>query len=265
MDTKSKKVDRYITDMKELPVESKQVEKPKDDFKPKVEEVRVSKEKEEVKETLKEDKKTDQTKDIPKPVAEKSSPKMNSNAEEIGSTDDLGKPYTAKDIILGVVNLLSIVFLIFLLVKFPEKAQELKSLKVENIQNSQANNTVLSIPTDIKEKSEKLKNLFLDDSGVVDFTVEVEKLKTSNPAIQKGVSFTSQKPIKDKLGLDGMPVIIVLKGDWQSIGSAMNAIESLPYLFRAVNVRSDVSKDDPNVIVLNYGGILYVGDKFTKN
>lgn len=265
MDTKTKKVDKYLTDLKELPVETK--EKPKSDFKPKVEEVKS----ESVKKTLVA-KPQEDIKPAPKEKEEKKVEKE--NKEEVLQDKDVDipeevviqdRPYTSKDIILGVINLLSVAFLVFLLVKLPQKAVEIKALRVDSVKYSDSATTKsVSVSEENVKSSQELTDLFLDDFGIYDFTTEIEKLKATNPAIQK-VNFPSQKAVQDKLNLNGVPVVIVMQGDWVAIGQAMKAVESLPFLFRPINVKSQTSKDDSNVIVLNYGGILYVGDKFAKN
>jgi hypothetical protein len=241
-----KKVDKYLTDLKELPLELKVEES---EIKPKVQEVA------EIKKAFVKEVSSGKTMGITSLKSEATViPEDYETVEEI-----IDKPYTSRDIILGVINLLSIIFLVFLLIKLPQKAEELKELRIEDLKDSQNLNVVSPTFESDKKKSTDLQKLFLDDFGVVNFTVDIEKLKTLNPAIQK-VTFTSQKPIKDRLGFLGLPVVIILEGDWNTIGQAMNSLEALPYLFRPVSIKSDIKKDDPNVIVLNYGGLLYVGD-----
>ncbi len=252
MESKQKKVKKYLTELKELPEEVKEDDRP--DFKPKVQEIANKPRVEEPVVTR-----------TPQPTkVEQENKTEETNQDSFDDDDLIEKPYTSKDIILGVINLISIVFLIFLLIKLPQKAEELKLLRVENVKFSDISTSSVLNPEESLKKSDELKKLFLDDFGVYDFTVEIEKLKSTNPAVKR-VSFTSQKPIKDKLGLFGIPVVVVLEGDWESIGNAMNAIESLPYLFRPISIKTDLNKDDPNVIILNYGGLLYVGEQFTKN
>jgi hypothetical protein len=259
MDTKPKKVNKYLTDLKELSVEIK--DDPKDskqEFKPKVQEV-IEDQKPKVKPEIK----AENTVQRMETTSLKSSPTdsdpVSGEAEEL-----IERRYTSKDVILAVINLLSVIFLIFLLIKLPEEAEELRNLRIDSIKDSQGGSVGISNSEDSISKSAELQSLFLDDFGVVNFTVDIEKLKVENPVIKK-VSFTSQKPVKDRLGFSGVPAVIVLEGNWESIGRAMEAIESLPYLFRPVDMKSEASSDNPNVIVLNYGGLLYVGDKFTKN
>ena len=252
MESKQKKVKKYLTELKELPEEVKEDDRP--DFKPKVQEIANKPRVEEPVVTH-----------TPQPTkVEQENKTEETNQDSFDDDDLIEKPYTSKDIILGVINLISIVFLIFLLIKLPQKAEELKLLRVENVKFSDISTSSVLNSEESLKKSDELKKLFLDDFGVYDFTVEIEKLKSTNSAVKR-VSFTSQKPIKDKLGLFGIPVVVVLEGDWESIGNAMNAIESLPYLFRPISIKTDLNKDDPNVIILNYGGLLYVGEQFTKN
>jgi len=256
MDTK-KKVNKYLTDLKELSTEvSESSVSAKQSFKPKVHEVELNPPLEE----------TSKQKVVPPELPAKSrvSEPGPTPVPEEEDVDVIDKPYTVRDLILGVVNLLSIALLIFLLIKLPGKSEELKLVRVEKIKSLESDSIKNINIDDSRAKAEKLESLFLDDFGVVNFVSDIEKLKAGNPAIKK-VTFTSQKPVTDRLKLEGIPAVVELQGDWVSIGSAIGAIESLPYLFRPISIKSESSKEDPNVIVLNYGGLLYVGDKFSKN
>jgi len=248
----TKKVGKYLTDLKELFTEQRG------------EEV-VKKEKPRTKEDLSNDrsKVEEQVVDMQNKV-----PAKENKLEKIESVDVINdvidKPYSTKDVILGVINFLSVILLIFLLVKLPQKSDELKSLRIEEIKDMQLIGYSSPNLNESKSKSDALQSLFLDNSGVVSFAEDIETLKSTNSAIQK-VTFTSQKPIKDKLGLSGIPVIVLLEGSWEEIGSSMNAIEKLAYLFRPAILRAEISVEEPNVVTLEYGGMLYVGDGFTKN
>jgi len=233
------KVDKYLTDMKELP--------------PKYAEVKTEVKKPVVKKP-----------ELPKPVVENAfnGPKNNTIVLET-KTKNIETNlsiFSVKDIILGVINFITIIFLIYLLTKLPQKSKELQAEKIIEVRtqgNSSQQNPGLQ--SDI-EKAKKLESLFLDQSGIVNFVGDVEKLKTGNSSIQK-VTFASQTAVKDKSEIYGIPVVIELIGSWQSIGPDLEKIQALPYLFRPVNIEAGPTKDDPSVILFNYGGILYVNDK----
>lgn len=168
--------------------------------------------------------------------------------------------YTKKDVILGIVNLVTVAILIFLLTKLPIKSKEFQMEKALEILNAENPEAVFGDIEPHKEKADQLSKLFLDESGIVNFVGEVEKLKGEGSAIQK-VTFTSQKPVKDKTGFTGIPVIIEMKGNWQEIAGSMEKIQSLPFLFRPVNIEALPVKDEPGITELGYGAILYVNEK----
>lgn len=178
--------------------------------------------------------------------------------------DKKDKIFTSKDVILGLINLVTIILLVIFIVKLPEKATELKNLKINQLKNESASLLPPSEIEDAVSKADKLEELFLDQSGIVDFVNEVEKLKVEGGAIQK-VSFASQKPVKDKTGYLGVPVVIELRGSWESIGIDIQKIESLPYLFRAASIDAETIPDNPGVIDFKYGGFLYVNDELGEN
>lgn len=247
----SEKAEKYITDIKELPpaeeaplVANKTAEKRSMNIKTPEKVIPAGK-------------KAGETKVKEPDVKKTADNKM--NAEE----KDVDRPrsfLTLKDIILGIINLITIIFLIFLLTMFPQKSVELKNEKIKEIQSQI--NPILQYGTLDGElqKAVKLESLFADESGVVDFVGAVEKLKGEKSSIQK-VTFASQAAVKDKMGIFGIPVIIELKGNWQSIGPDLEKIQTLPFLFRPVNISAAPSKDDPGVIIFSYGGLLYVNDK----
>jgi hypothetical protein len=182
-------------------------------------------------------------------------------------------PLSSKDIILGTVNLITVVALFFLLVKLPEKAETLNKLTIENIRNESSVSFEFSDVEASKEKADKLTELFIDESGVVDFVAEVEDIKAESGSIQK-LTFTGEGATKDKTGNYGIPVIIEMRGTWEEIGKDLEKIQTLNYLFRAVKIEArnvlledEETKEliDTNVVELEYGGFLYVSDKLGKS
>lgn len=232
-------VGKYITDMKELPPQFE-------------------------KESKKPVKEAPSKKVLPKADTLPEQKRLPEN-NEVSENPKLegGKLFTTKDIILGVINLITVVFLIFLITKLPQKSQELKTEKVNELK-SQANLGSQIKPLDEEMLSaQKMDEIFLDEDGVVDFVRDVDKLKVPGSAI-KQVTFGSQIAIKDKLGIFGLPVIITLEGTWKSISTDLEKIQILPYYFRPVSVNAKYSFDDPSVVVFDYGVILYVNDNYAK-
>jgi hypothetical protein len=262
---KREKVDRYLTDLKELPdnpelkADSRVVSKLTKD----------SSQQQPLYGNPEDSNKTSShlsTKKHQEIKLEPYQPKPNNiNRKEVVERDyQVEKAYSMKDIVLGIVNLLSIVLLVFILVDLPKKARELRDLRINVAKNQIASPTYTKIPEDAKVKSAELEKLFLDDFGVINFAVDIEKLKAESPAIKK-ISFTSPKPVKDRLGFTGIPAVITIEGNWLELSKALYLIEKTPYLFRPVNIKAGVNKENKNVIVLHYGIFLYVGDKFSKN
>ncbi len=239
MTTEKQKVSKYLTDMKELPPDN-------------VEEKSL------VDEPV-----------IKKPVVAKETPKKEIVEDVVEGikdeeTESKKSVFSPMDIILGVINFITIVLLIYLLTRLPIKSKELQAEKITELKTQSNSLTKYSSLQSDLEKATLLNSLFLDQSGIVDFVGAVEKLKGGSSSIQK-VTFASQLAVKDKLGIYGIPVVIELRGNWQTIAPDLEKIQALPYLFRPVNITVLPEKDDPTVIIFNYGGILYVNDKFGKN
>jgi hypothetical protein len=173
------------------------------------------------------------------------------------------KVITWKEGILIAINILSVICLLFLIVELPKHALAAKDLRVQHIKNQSSQSVEYAEIASAKAKTDQLKKLFLDDSGIVDFVSSVETLKVKYPAIQR-INFPSQENVKDRTGSIGIPVIIEMSGGQKDILDAMYAIESLPYLFRTMSVDVRPSKDDPLISTVKYGGMLYVSDQLAN-
>lgn len=178
--------------------------------------------------------------------------------------------FAPKDIILAVINIISVILIIILLVKLPQKAKEVKALRTENIKNESSVSFEFSDIEEAKKRSQELERLFLDESGLVEFVKEIEKIKAGGGTVVQ-LNFGSQQPIRDKTGYAGIPVIIEMEGSWQAIGQDLQKIQSLPYLFRAVKIeagsKSAIGEEvqATDIIEFKYGGFLYVDDKLAED
>lgn len=173
------------------------------------------------------------------------------------------KPYSSKDIILSIINIISIIFLFVILSKLKTASVELNQVKNEIFQRSQSPK-ISSIQLDnYDDKYEKLSTVFLDEAGVADFISKVESLKTNGSSFVK-ISFASQLAVKDKTGNYGYPVVISLKGNWESISKDLKIINDLNYLFRVVRFKSEYNQID-GTIELDYGIMLYVKERESKS
>lgn len=242
------KVDKYLVDLKELPPTSKG--EIQENEEKKVERVpRPPQAKTEEREKLKSEPETIQVEEVEEKEEERKGSKL---------------PISSKDVILAIINSISVVLLVILLVRLPERSNELKKLRIEDFRNQSDPSINLAELEESGKKVDQMNELFLDESGLVDFINEVEKLKGEGSAILK-VAIKTQKAVKDQTGNFGVPIVIELQGSWQTIGQDLERIQVLPFLFRTATVEIKRSADDPNVILFNYGVFLYVDDtKFAQ-
>lgn len=254
-EVKKPEVGKYLTEMKELPPEIVEELKPAQNpvSKPSLNQPPAPLAKED-KPPVKEEKKKVEEPD----VKEKESDVAES--DEFESEEKSKLPLTSKDVILGAINLITIVFLIIILTRFPQKAQELKSLRNESLIEGPKVTFETSEIELSKTKADALRGLFLDESGVVNFVNEVEKIRTKGRSIVK-VTFTSQKAIQDRTENFGVPIVIEMKGSWDAIGQDLEDIEKLPFLFRSAVIEVRTDSEDPSVIDFKYGVLLYVIDR----
>ena len=265
--------EKYLTEMKELPYYEEEMKQSKklpenktavrEESTPKgdagsslkhAEEIHIDKNNKIV-EKKKEPEKNEENKE---PVAEaEGNPR---NAEKLPSV----KNFSTKDLILGVMNLLSVIFLIVLLIKLPGKGTELKELRNELLQSQ------TGAPVNAKEigegssKAKELDALFINGQEVSEFAGELDKLKTSSKVFEW--EFASQLPVKDKTGNMGLPVIISLRGNsLEELLPELSKIKSLPYLFRPISIEvapsRDINAEGQNLIEFKYGILLYVNEK----
>ncbi|MCS7092402.1 MAG: hypothetical protein NZM26_03565 [Patescibacteria group bacterium] len=173
------------------------------------------------------------------------------------------KVISLREGVLIIMNVVSIAILAFLLFRLPYEAKKVHDLKVEIQKNQSIQNTEIAGIELAKEKTDKLKNLFLNDEGIVQFVSTIESFKQKNQSFVK-VEFPSQEVTKDKTGNMTIPVIIELSGNWLEVGKGFSEIETLPYLFRAVSIDVRPNKVDQNKFDVKYGGVLYVNEQTPK-
>ena len=244
-------VDTYITEMKELPPV-----KEKDN--PNLGKTPLFPEKNLLPEIPKEKAK-------PALVTSKSSNTLQEDASFEKENESKKKfPLSSKDLILGIINLVSIILLIIVISRFPDQAARLKKLNNDFILNESGVSFEFSEIETSKKKADEINNLYLDESGVVNFVNELEKMKGETSTFNK-VILPNQKAVKDRTGSFGIPVIIELKGSWDFIASDLLTIQKLTYLFRPAVTEIYLDKEDPSVINFKYGGMLYVTDRLGQN
>ena len=251
---KKPEVGKYLTEMKELPPETVEESNParKPEPKPTVNQSPVPVDKEN-KLPAKEERKKDAEPEV-------KGKDLETSPEVFEGGEKSKLPFTSKDVILGVINLITIVFLIIILTRFPQKAQDLKGLRNQSlIEGPQATLETSEIELS-KNKADTLKGLFLDESGVVNFVNEVEKIRAKGRSIVK-VTFTSQKAIQDRTDNFGVPIVIEMKGSWEAIGQDLEDLEKLPFLYRSAVIEVKTDSEDPSVIDFKYGVFLYVVDR----
>ena len=108
------------------------------------------------------------------------------------------------------------------------------------------------------EQIDELESLFANDSDLVLFVQEIDRLKRE--CVVTSFSFVSNDPIRDDTGNYGIPVSITFTGSEEQIDAALRTVQSLPFLLRGVQV--DVSRESTEEgvenLILDYGGFLYV-------
>ncbi len=250
-DTQNQPVGGYLTQMKELPPQEEAI----------ATKVKTESEKPPLQETKEVGK---VTKGEPQKEDRKDMAEDPLEQELFGEEKSFRIPLSSKDVILGIINIVSVIFLIIILFQFPKKAQELKSLRVEEYLNEATETFEFEEMELNRQKSEKLQTFFTDESGIVEFVNELEKIGSAS-GVLKNVTFANQVPVKDKAGSFGIPIVIDLEGSWEGIDQDLQKIDKLSFLIRPVKVDVEPSEDEPGVILFKYGVILYVNDtKFAQ-
>lgn len=173
------------------------------------------------------------------------------------------KAFITGHLLVGFINLVLIIVTFLILSNLSTKAADLKKIKNEEL-DALASLKVQPSDLEIKsntEKIDKLNKLFPNESGLVNFVKEIEKLKTGG--IIKGISFVSQEPVRDKTKYLGIPFVIEAEGSWEQIDASLGEIQKLPFLIRAVTV--EVNVIDANLVNFKYGGFIYVDESLAKN
>ena len=190
-------------------------------------------------------------------------PPVTSEAKDKGAR--LKSVLTSRVLLLGAGNLIFMFLLAFFLVKLPGKANELKRLRNASFRASSEGRTEIAKfeIESVRERADKLANLFPDESGLVDFVNDIEKIKEEGVVTR--LSFASTEVVRDRTGYYGIPVIIHFRGSWSQIDTDLQKIQKLHFLFRAVSIKAEVFSEEENVVELSYGGFLYVDDKLGKD
>lgn len=170
----------------------------------------------------------------------------------------------AKDIGLGLLNLVFIIGLVYILSQLPIKSAQLKSLREAAYKPTVSNLDVQKFELDKNaEDISKLKAVFPNEEGLIKYVDELEKIKADGTIV--GYSFASKDPVRDKSKNSGFPVIIEFAGSWENIERDMKRVQELPFLFRVVSVDAEELIENGGVIDLRYGGFLYVDKSLEKN
>jgi hypothetical protein len=265
-DKLKEKVGRYLTEMKELPAndveEKKEVKVNEGLPKNKVQQQQTENERT-IKTTNERKEKRSVRDNMINRVDNKVINKEVKNLSSLEAEDS--KPYSTKDIVIGAVNIIALLLLVVLLIKLPQKAEEVRMLKTEIVKNETS--VTLEFP-DIEESNEKareLESLFVGDSGIVEFVRQVEEIRQKQGVIER-LTITSQKPVRDKTGNLGIPILIELRGSWSDFNRVLPEIQKLPFLFRAIDVEVErTSEEGENIITFSYGVFLYVNDRLVQD
>lgn len=166
--------------------------------------------------------------------------------------------------LVAMANLVGIVFAVLAVGNLPDKAAEFKKLRNMSI-SAEARSKVEIADLEIKsniEKSDRLIALFPDETGLVNFVKEIEKLKLEG--IVKTFSFANQEAVRDKTTILGIPFVIELEGTWDQIDASLQSLQRLEFLYRAITVQIE-PKEEENLINFKYGGFIYVDESLGKD
>jgi len=168
-------------------------------------------------------------------------------------------------VIVIVINLLALGFLFYVLSNLKGEAINLKKLRSASIdaqEKSKVEVADLQIRSYI-DKSDYLMSLFPDESGLIDFVKEIEKLK--NEGVVKNFAFANEDAVRDKTKVLGIPFILRMEGTWEQIDSDLEKMQNMPFIVRAVTLDIKVKEEETNLIDFRYGGFIYVDESLAKN
>ncbi len=193
------------------------------------------------------------------PVSEKSKEKVRKSKKKRGS-----KRWWVKDVLLAVVNIIFLVVTVVLLGMLPQRGAEFKKLRTVFIQASEKSEVeIAKLEIDASsEINDSLAALFPDEAGLVEFAKEIDKLKEEG--LVTSFSFASEKAVRDQTGQFGVPIVIIIEGSWSQVGDAMQKLQGLPFMLRAVSIDAE-RVSESNLISFRYGGFLYVDESLAKN
>lgn len=163
---------------------------------------------------------------------------------------------------LLVLNLIFFLSTVILLQNISNISLEIKKGRSLKTNVAEINNKFVEADLEShKTDAEKLKILFPDDTQLINFVREIDTLKKEG--VITSFSFASDNAVKDKTGFVGLPVVIEFKGSLVKVDEALNKIQSLPIMLRAIT--TELRRLPENIVTLKYGGFLYVDEKFNQN
>jgi hypothetical protein len=173
--------------------------------------------------------------------------------------------FRSSILVVTVINILVTLSLVFILSNLNTKAKELKKARSVSIgaeQKSKVEIADLEIQSTI-EKSSYLFSLFPDESGLVNFIKEIEKLKTEGVVTE--FSFASEDAVRDKTKVLGIPFVLRMEGSWEQINKDLKSLQEMPFLQRAITISTEVRGEEEKVIDFRYGGFIYVDESLKKD
>ncbi len=174
------------------------------------------------------------------------------------------RKWWVKDVVLAVINIIFLIATIILLGMLSERGAEFKKLRTVYIQASEKSEVeIAKLEIDASRKvNDSLSALFPDEAGLVEFAREIDKLKEEN--LVTSFSFASETAVRDQTGQFGVPIVIIIEGNWTQIADAMQKLQQLPFILRAVSINAERILEN-NLITFRYGGFLYVDESLAKN
>jgi hypothetical protein len=181
---------------------------------------------------------------------------------------------------MGAIIFVLFISLLSTIGKLPITASEIKEL---NTDRSAVSDEVISELEQqlvvAKPKADTIREYFPDESGVVDFIGEIDKLKAQG--IIDSFTFASGEAVNDKTKSKALPFLVEVSGDKSKVSRAVESLQGLPYMIRAVNVEivtlevTETEDEEGNTVQvpdtsgnnlkLKYGGLIYVDEDFGEN
>jgi hypothetical protein len=108
---------------------------------------------------------------------------------------------------------------------------------------------------------EKLKSSFLGLGQILDIFIQLDSLKSAG--IINSFEFTTDAPVKDRLGIEGYPITFEITGNQALVNQAFQSVSELPFLIRPIVL--NIERVDGDIFNADFGGFIYIDEEHAKN